>query len=196
VIQDMLGALDDPHSRHALLVHFPIVLGALGLVPVLALAVRKFRWPFASAVCVAWFAAAMLALGLASGAGEDAYERVEASLPPLSQAEHDALEEHESLGEGAWLWALPAVVLAACTLVPRERVRVGAGGLLIAAAGALTGFVAVAGHTGGALVYQHGLGTPPRATVAGQAPEQAGQAPSASPDNAHDRPDNDNDGDR
>lgn len=162
MIDSMLQSFQDPHSRHALLVHFPIVLGALGLIPVLALAIRKFRSPIGSAVCIAWFVAAMIGLGLAAGAGEEAYERVEASQPPLTQAEHDALEEHESLGEGAWLWALPAVVLAAGTLVPRKPVQIGSGVLLIAAAATLSGFVAITGHTGGVLVYEHGLGVPQR----------------------------------
>jgi len=169
----MLQSLDDPHSRHAILVHFPIVLGALGLIPVLAFAVKKFDSRWASGVCVVWFLGAMVGLGLASGAGEEAYERVESTRPPLSQAEEAALEEHESLGEGAWLWALPAVLLAGVTLVPKTPVRLGAGILLIAAAGMLGGFVAVTGHTGGKLVYEYGLGVPLR----GQAPAAATGTP-------------------
>ncbi|MFI4917572.1 MAG: hypothetical protein ACIAS6_13840 [Phycisphaerales bacterium JB060] len=166
MIESMLQSFQDPHSRHAVLVHFPIVLGALGLIPVAALAVLRFRSRVASAACIAWFVLAMAGLGLASGAGEEAYERVEEAQPPLTQAEHDALEEHESRGEGAWLWALPAVVRAAATLVPRAPVRIAAGVLLVAAAGTLSGFVAVTGHTGGKLVYEHGLGVPQRASGA------------------------------
>lgn len=167
VIRSMIQSFEDPHSRHALLVHVPIVLGALGMIPVLALAVKRFCSPLGSLVCVAWFATAMAGLGLASGAGEEAYERVEQSRPALTEAEHDAIEEHESLGDGAWLWAIPAVAFSALTLVPRKSVRVGGGVLLIASAAALAGFVAVTGHTGGRLVYQHGLGVPQRAVNSG-----------------------------
>jgi uncharacterized membrane protein len=162
MIQSMLESFQDPHSRHAILVHFPIVLGALGIIPAIALAARKFRSPITSAICIVWFAAAMIALGLASGAGEEAYERVELSQPPLSQIEHDALEAHESLGEGAWLWALPPLALAIATIVPKKKVQIPAGVLLIIAAATLAGFVAVTGHTGGKLVYRHGLGVPQR----------------------------------
>ena len=184
MLESMLRTLEDPHSRHALLVHFPIVLGALGLIPVLALALTKFRSRVAGVVCVAWFVAAMIGLGLASGAGEEAYERVEASQPPLTAAEHDALEEHESLGEGAWLWALPAVGLAAITLVPRKKVQLVAGVLLIPAAAVLTGFVAVTGHTGGVLVYEHGLGVPQRA--AGSPASASPAIPTPREERAHD----------
>lgn len=175
MFSSMLDSFQDPHSRHAILVHFPIVLGALGLIPVAVLAFRRFKSPMGSAVCIAWFIAAMAGLGLASGAGEEAYERVEASQPPLTQVEHDALEEHESLGEGAWLWAIPAVAFAAGTLVPRKPVRLASGVLLVGAAATLAGFVAVAGHTGGKLVYQHGLGVPVRGSIQSAAP--AAQAP-------------------
>ena len=173
MIQSMLQSFEDPHSRHAVLVHFPIVLGALGLVPAIALACRKFASIPISIVCIAWFATAMAGLGLASNAGEAAYERVEDSRPPLTTAEHDALEEHESLGEGAWLWAIPAVALSAATLVPRKPVRIVSGVLLIGAAGTLAGFVTVAGHTGGTLVYTHGLGVPQRASPGATALPQA-----------------------
>ena len=169
MIDSMIESWQDPHSRHALLVHFPVVLGSLGLIPVLGFACTRFRSRLGSAVCIAWFVAAMIGLGLASGAGEEAYKKVEQSHPPLTQREHDALEEHESLGEGAWLWALPCVLLAVGTLVPRKPVRLSAGASLIVAAAVLTGFVAVTGHTGGRLVYEHGLGVPPR----GSAPDPA-----------------------
>lgn len=177
MISSMLESFQDPHSRHAILVHFPIVLGALGLIPVVFLAWKKFKSPLGSAVCIAWFAAAMIGLGLASGAGEEAYERVEASQPPLAQVEQDALEEHESLGEGAWLWAIPAVILAAGTLVPHKPARLASGVLLLGAAAMLAGFVAVAGHTGGKLVYQHGLGVPAR----GSAQASTTQGPQTAP---------------
>jgi uncharacterized membrane protein len=184
----MIQSFQDPHSRHALLVHFPIVLGALGLIPVLVLAVKKFHSPICSVVCVAWFAGAMIGLGLATGAGEEAYERVEVSQPALTKAEHDALEEHESLGEGAWLWAIPALAFSAVTLVPRKSVRVGGGVLLIVAATTLAGFVAITGHTGGLLVYQHGLGVPQRAMFPGAA---VPAVPAVTPDVPHGRDDDD-----
>jgi len=173
----MLQSLDDPHSRHAILVHFPIVLGALGLIPVLAFAVKKFDSRWASGVCVVWFLGAMVGLGLASGAGEEAYERVESASPPLTQAEHDAMETHESLGEGAWLWAIPAVLFAGLTFIPKKPVRVVSGVGLLASAAVLSGFVAVAGHTGGRLVYEHGLGVPARSDSAGALPASTERAP-------------------
>ena len=165
MIESMAQSLEDPHARHALIVHFPIVLGVLAIIPALALAARRFKSRPLSITCVAWAIATTIGLGLASGAGEEAYERVEASSPPLTATEHDALEQHESLGEGAWLWALPSLAFASATLIQKRPVRITAGALLIAANLTLAGFVTVAGHTGGKLVYTHGLGVPQRSTT-------------------------------
>ncbi|MEO0649343.1 MAG: hypothetical protein AAFZ65_01535 [Planctomycetota bacterium] len=160
--------LADPHARHALFVHLPIAFGLLGVLPALLLAAARFDSRRASVVCVAWALTTMVGLGLAAGAGEEAYELVEAASPALSEVEHDALHEHEELGEGAWLWAVPSVLLAAATFSRRPQVRQGAGVTLILANLGLTVFVAVAGHTGGQLVYTHGLGVPERAHERGR----------------------------
>lgn len=169
MIESLLATWDDPHSRHAMLVHFPIVLGAIGIIPAAALVIctasKGFASRIASWVCIVWFAAACVSLGMASGAGEEAYERVEESIPRLSEAEDDALERHESLGEGAWLWALPPLLAAGGTLVPRRKIQIPCGAATLVAAIVLAGFVAIAGHTGGLLVYEHGLGVPDRAVM-------------------------------
>lgn len=171
MFDSFMQTLEDPHARHAAFVHLPIVLCLLAPVAAIALAITRFRSRPTALVLVAVLLAGSLGAGLASGAGEDAYERVEDSTPPLSTLEHDALEEHEELGEGGWMWPAGAAVLAALTLVPVPKLRLVAGGLTVAACLGVAGWATLAGHTGGRLVYEHGLGVPARqAPVAGEAP--------------------------
>ena len=155
--------LADPHARHGLFVHFPVALGLLGVLPALLLASAGFHSRRLSLLCLGWALATMAGLGLAAGAGEEAYALVEAASPGLSEAERAALHDHEELGEGAWLWAVPSVLLAAATLSRKPQLRQGAGVALLLANLGLGVFVALTGHTGGALVYTHGLGVPDRA---------------------------------
>ncbi len=159
----MLSSFADPHARHALLVHLPIVFGVLGIVPCLVFAVSGFKSKIARVVCIAWFAAASAGAGLAAGAGEEAAEGVEsAALTPVEKA---AIHEHEELGEGGWMWPLIPAVLVAVTLVPKKQVRVGAGVLAAAASVGVAVWIAQAAHLGGRLVYVHGLGVPERGTA-------------------------------
>ncbi len=171
MLDSLIQTLEDPHARHAAFVHAPIVLCLLAPVAAIALAITRFRHRPTGLLLIAVLLAASLGAGLAAGAGEEAYERVEESTPPLTTLEHDALEKHEELGEGGWMWPAGAAVLAALTLVPVPKLRLVAGGLTVAACLGVAGWAAVAGHTGGQLVYEHGLGVPARqAPIAGQTP--------------------------
>ena len=173
MFDSFMQTLEDPHARHAAFVHLPIVMCLLAPVVAIALAVTRFRHRPTALVLVAVLLAASLGAGLASGAGEEAYERVEDATPPLTMLEHDALEEHEALGEGGWMWPAGAAAIAALTLVPVPRIRLVAGGLTVAACLGVAGWASLAGHTGGQLVYEHGLGVPARQTPAGDQPPPA-----------------------
>lgn len=164
MLQDISNALADPHARHAMMVHWPIVLMPVALALLVWFAATRRKMKTVGIAAVVAFLGAMAGAGLAAGAGEEAYERVEDASPPLTAAEHDALERHEELGEGAWLWPLGCAALAAGALLPRPK-KAGALFLALAVIASLgvTARFAWTAHTGGELVYTHGLGVPSRA---------------------------------
>lgn len=162
-------ALADPHARHAVMVHLPIVFipaaGAVLLAHLGMLVTTKTRNPTLPLVALAMLLIAAAGAGLAAGSGEEAIDLVERAAAPLTEAELDALEHHESLGEGAWMWPTGVALLTALTLVPirnREWLPPATAALALSGAVAATTWAVQTAHAGGALVYQHGLGVPDR----------------------------------
>jgi len=180
---DIFATWSDPHARHAMLVHFPIVLGLLGVVPLLGLAFYKFNCRSMACACILWFVLASIGAGLAAGAGEEAEHSAEEVMPPLTSVEEAALHEHEELGEGGWRWPLIPAVLAAFTLIPRRPVRIAAGIAAIVASLGVALWVANTAHHGGKLVYTYGVGVPSRSASLSSdqppAPQDAGSPPPA-----------------
>lgn len=160
--------LFDGMEIHTMIIHFPIALGVVGALALLAYAAFRPAW-------LRWFAPVLLSLALL-GAGAAYFSGNAAE----DRAEHmgvpdQAIEEHESAG----IWGLGVVALAtllAWATVPRGR------GVWIAAIIALAAAAALAraGHLGGKLVFVHGAGrvagSPAAALKAGAAPPAAGQA--------------------
>lgn len=161
-MSDILEMLSDPHARHAMLVHFPIVLGLLGIVPVIALVVTRFKSQTLKIVAISCYLLMSAGAGLAASAGEEAEEHVEDVQPGLTEVEDDAIEEHEELGEGGWMWPLIPAVLIGVTFLKDKRVRIGGGALAIIASAGVAGWIGLTAHSGGTLVYVHGLGVPER----------------------------------
>jgi len=159
MVQEMLQTFKDPHALHALLVHVPLALCVLGLLPLVILAGARFKSGPLTVLCIAWFLIASAGAALAANAGEDAAENVQA-FRALTPEQSAALHDHEELGENGWIWPLIPAALVALTLLPRRRLAVGAGVLSIVAAGGVTGWAVFTGHAGGRLVYTYGLGVP------------------------------------
>ena len=167
----MLSSFADPHARHALLVHLPIVFGLLGIVPCLVFAATGFKSKAARVVCIAWFLVASAGAGVAAISGEEAEEGVEHS--GLTAIEDEALEAHEELGEGGWIWPLIPAVLIGVTFVPKKQLRIGAGSLAVIASVGVAVWMAQTARLGGKLVYVYGLGVPERgAAVDGVLPSR------------------------
>lgn len=179
MVNEMLRTLEDPHARHAAMVHLPIVLTLVGVLAAVALAFTRFRQRVLALVAVLAMVGASIGAGLAAGAGEEAYERVE-KTPGMSAIEEEHLERHEELGEGGWKWPLGAAILLAGTLIPKRQVRVIAGVAGVIASIAVAGWAGWTGHTGGVLVYEHGLGVPQRGGSGGV--ESPAHAPSPKAD--------------
>jgi hypothetical protein len=162
VFAELIRTLEDPHARHAAFVHFPIALAFVAALAALVLAATGFRHQATRIVVLALLVGTALGAGFAAGAGEDAYEAVEDSRPPLTAIESRDLHDHEELGENGWMWPAGAAVLVALTFIPRPPIRIAAGVLATIACLGVAGWVGYTGHTGGRLVYTHGLGVPER----------------------------------
>lgn len=143
-----------PSPLHPALVHFPIALILLGTL-VSAVAVFQRRWN------LPWIAAGLLACG-AAGAVVAAWSGGQAAemVGELGANVGQVLENHEEWGESARNISIVAALLAICAAAA-GRIRIVSGILsVVAALAALASSycVANAGHLGGELVYDHGLG--------------------------------------
>jgi uncharacterized membrane protein len=175
MLQEIMDSLADPHARHAMMVHWPIVLMPVAVLLLGWFAATRFKSKPVGIAAVLALLGAMAGAGLASGAGEEAYEAVKAATPALTAAEEAALERHEELGEGAWLWPGACVLLAAGGLLPKPKKAAPllASVALLASIGVSARFAWTA-HTGGSIVYDHGLGVPPRGQLSSLPPAAGG----------------------
>ena len=161
MLESIMRTLEDPNARHAMFVHMPIALGVLGVIPVGILAMTRFRSTAARWSSVGWFAMVTIGAGFAAGAGEDARDKVIID-PLITPVELDAVNEHARLGMDGWIWPLLVLIVLSLTFIRKSWVRWPAGTLACIGALAIAVWISVAGHTGGKLVYQHGLGVPER----------------------------------
>lgn len=162
-MESLLESLSDPHSLHAMLVHLPIMLGVLGVLPLAALCVSRFRSGPLRALTVAWFLALSASAGAAAMSGNSAAANLGHADPPLAQDERAAVAVHEHRGERAWIWPLIPAAFVLASGSRRWRAAAGAGAVL-ASVGVAVWFGVIA-HAGGRLVYARGLGVPERAPV-------------------------------
>jgi uncharacterized membrane protein len=175
MLQSMVDAWNSAGSRHAMLVHFPVVLSLLGVVLVALYALTKFRSKSLLYGCAACFVFTLGISWIAADSGNDAEDRVEHASPVLTQAEDNAFEAHEEAGESLYLWTLPALAFVLLTVAPKPVVRNTAGTLAVVASLVFAVQTAVTAHLGGELVHKWGLGVPARGEA--QALEAAGRLP-------------------
>ena len=165
-MQQLLHSWQDPHARHAMFVHLPIVMAMIGVLPLLALAFGGFRSVTLRIAVIACFLLGSAGSLAAANSGLAAAARLTepAVAPPLTEAERAAIEVHRGRGRIAWVWPLIPAALVAGTWSPRRAPRLAAGSLALTASVCVAGWFGVIGHAGGQLVYAHGLGVPSRAT--------------------------------
>lgn len=184
-MNSLLESWNDPHARHAMLVHLPIVLGALGALPVLALLLTRMRSRSLQWVCAAVFVLASSGAWLASNAGEDAEHALNEGA--MSPAAKQTLERHEQLGETGWLWPLiPLAALGGAAVIKKKRVKVALGGVTLVAAVGVGVWVSMTAHEGGRLVYVHGVGVPGGAGQSSAEPGNGAHGDDASDDASDD----------
>jgi len=173
-IQELTESLAHPPIRHAAMVHMPIAFAALGLLLLLLLLLTGGRSAY-----LRWSTAALflLAAGLAyltSISGEAAEDH----LLEVADLAHESLEEHEWLGEWAWVPLAATGILTALTAMPGLPARFGFLALALLAGIFCSGWLALTAHHGGQLVYVHSVGV----GTLGEAPSSDDAGNRTSPD--------------
>ncbi len=155
-MNEILEAMRSPSMRHAMIVHFPIVLSILCVVFAIAHAVTRGRDRALRVIVPALFAALLLSAWLATNSGEGAEEAAGA----MSDVAHERLEQHEEMADKVWIFALTGLVVSVAGLFAPQRMLLSLAGAGALAAGVAAGWIGLTAHHGGTLVYDHGVGTP------------------------------------
>lgn len=141
--------------NHPFLVHLPLALALV--MPLLALGILIAIWRDALPTR-AWVIALVLQVMLtgtgfgAMESGEDEEDRVEEIVP------HDAMEEHEEMGERFAKWNLAVLLLTLLPVVVFRSQKQRQLAVMATSCGAMAVaafFALKTGQSGGALVYQH-----------------------------------------
>ena len=154
MMERFLDAWADPQMRHAMVVHFPIVLSLVG-IPFAVLAAlwqatqrgRVFQW-----VTLATYLALTASLYVARESGHDA----EDLAGPMSESGEQELEEHEHHGHDLWQWSAVICAVAGLGFVRHRVVHIGSAWLVVVGAGLTAERIAHTADHGGRLVYEHG----------------------------------------
>jgi uncharacterized membrane protein len=144
-----------PDPLHPAIVHFPIALILLGTIT----AVAALVFP---RTALAWFSTVILGLAsvgsiAATWSGDEDGERAEHAGAGVERI----LEEHEEWAERSRNAAIIAMLAAGAAALSMKRLPVfsrGAAALTAAISLGASWCVLEAGHYGGQLVYQHGVG--------------------------------------
>ncbi len=150
-----------------MLVHLPIMLGVLAVVPAVVLCFDRFRSARLRAIGIAWFVLLSASSGAAAVSGNAAARGLEGRAPALTPDDRAAVAVHQYRGERAWIWPLFPATLIALSAHPRLRRSAGTCGVLAAALVSI--WFCVVAHAGGRLVYARGLGVPQRPSLPVQA---------------------------
>jgi uncharacterized membrane protein len=177
MLTQFLNAWNDPAMRHAMVVHFPVVLSLVG-IPFAAAAALMADKTRALRVAALVLYLALAASGMmARASGHDAHDAVYGSL---SDEGHALLEEHDELGHQVWLFGAIVAALVAVSFARKPALRLPSAWLAVAGGVFAAGWVAVTADHGGRLVYEHGAGTRGAITgilEAGDAAAEPGEDP-------------------
>ena len=153
---ELLEAMRDPQMRHAALVHLPVALSMLAVLPLVVLALMAGRHETIRWVALATCALLVLTALIAVNSGEGAEEE----LGDVPTAVHEIVEEHEEMSKLVWIFALGTGVLAGLTTLRPPWIRVTCAWLAVVGALATAAWVSATAHHGGELVYEWGVGVP------------------------------------
>ncbi len=162
MLTHFMNAWNDPAMRHAMVVHFPVVLSVVGPPLAAAAALMKDRTRAMRSAALALYLALAVSAFVAARSGETAEDAIRGSL---SDEASTLVHEHEELGEKVWPLATAVWVLLVVALVRNPKLRLPSAWLAVAGALVTAGWVANTADHGGRLVYEHGAGT--RGGIAG-----------------------------
>lgn len=153
-LREMTDAFNHPQMRHAIVVHWPVVLSVL-LIPLTFLAAllpsnKTCRW-FALAAGAMLVAAAFVA----TNSGENAHSAMSGQGTPVV---NELVDRHEEMAEKLWIFASVITVLIAVSAFVKPMLRMACLWLAVALSAAAAGWVAYTAHLGGTLVYREGVG--------------------------------------
>ena len=159
MMQSFFDAWNDPQMRHAMVVHFPVVLSVVSL-PMAVLAAlwlgkdrgRVFQW-----ITLAVYLALTVSLYVAGESGHDAEDAAAA----MTEAGEQELQEHEHHGHTLWQWPAVLCVVAGVGFLRVKPVRIGAAWLVVGGGLLVAERVAHTADHGGRLVYVHGAASRP-----------------------------------
>jgi hypothetical protein len=165
MFNDLRQSMNDPAMWHAMVVHFPIVLGSLAFLPIFVALVLRLKHKAPLWVGLVMLLMLSVASFVAIEAGEDADHHITAV--DVSPAEEAAIKKHEELAENGWMWPLIPAACLVVALVPMPKFKaarvVGVSLALVGSFG-VAGWIALTAHAGGQIVYIYGVGTPERGT--------------------------------
>ncbi len=174
MMQSFLDAWSDPQMRHAMVVHFPIVLSVVAL-PFAVLAAlwyakdrgRVFQW-----ITLAAYLGLAAGLFVARESGDDAKH----AAAGMSEAGEAEMEEHEHHGHNLWQWPAVICIVAGLGFVRVKHARIAAAWLVVGGGLLLAERVAHTADHGGRLVYVHGaVSRPASGSIDPSAPLAAGE---------------------
>ncbi len=164
----MLETLFRPQLLHAVLVHFPVALAILGVPVVYLCALYASNSRVLVRLAAVIYAVLTLFALLAMFSGTAARRAVPATV----DAEvWELIHRHEWMGSHVWMFAAVTTVLLVLSFIQLNWFRVLVIALAMATSLATAIWVAMTGHYGGILVYEHGVGTP-YVRVADEAPAE------------------------
>ncbi|NJL31255.1 MAG: hypothetical protein HC898_06275, partial [Phycisphaerales bacterium] len=151
LITEILEATRYPQTLHAMMVHLPIAIGILGPLLTLWLIMSKGK-----SESVRWLVVTVYALGVVSAVLAMQSGHAAAEQAGVTGQVAMAVHEHEEMGEKAWAFFAACATLIALSSIPWRPMRWG--GMILGLLLSLFTFawIAVAGHLGGMLVYEHG----------------------------------------
>lgn len=160
LLESMRQTFLDPVTRHAILVHTPIVIGLLAIpfVAVLPCLGKRPAIAYRLLTATILFLAAVVAWQ-ATEAGEEAVPIVESRIQ--GEDAKQTLQRHTELGERIPLLMAGTAILTGLTVMRPRPAKIAIGSLATLLA-LVTGLaISITAHEGGLLVYRHGAaGTP------------------------------------
>ena len=155
ILHDIFEATRQPHTLHAMMVHLPIAIGMLG--PFLLLWLIMSR---AKSEAVRWLIVCIYAIGVVTSVLAMQSGHAAAQQAGVSGRVAMAVHEHEEMGEKVWAFMAGCAVLTALSTIAWKPVRWSAIVLAVFLSVFTLGWIAITGHLGGVLVYEHGVGLP------------------------------------